>query len=316
MSPVGGSRLPAEGSREPRVSVSPSRRLAVELSGAMPALVTPMSAPGVLDLPALAAATERAHEQGASGVVVAGTTGEGTLLSPADRRAVTAAAVQTSVPVIAGASGATLDDLHADVARLGGTGVEAVMVLAPSYQPLTDEELVDVHVAVAVRSEVSTIVYNIPQFTRTTLITEAVRALAGHRNIVGIKDSSPDHAHREGLIAAAKDRLGVFVGDGASLGAALRSGAAGSITAIANLRMEDVVALHQAVADNDDARASSLQASLSAMEAALVAAPASLAATVKAALQLQGWLDERYCVPPLRSVSGGHLDLIRTALLR
>lgn len=288
----------------------------MELSGAMPALVTPMSAPGVLDLPAIAAATQRAHEHGATGVVVAGTTGEGTLLSPADRRAVTAAAVETGVPVIAGASGATLEDLHADVARLGGTGVSAVMVLAPSYQPLTEDEVVDVHVAVADRSEVPTIVYHIPQFTGTTLTPEAVGALGGHRNIVGIKDSSPDQKHREDLIAAAKGRLGVFVGHGPSLGASLRSGAVGSITAIANVRMDDVVALHEAVAANDEARESSLQASLTAMEVALGTAPGSLAATIKAALQLQGWLDERYCVPPLRSVGGGHLDLIRTALLR
>ncbi len=288
----------------------------MELSGALPALVTPLSAPGELDLSGLAVATERAGDAGAAGVLVAGSTGEGTLLSPADRRALTAAAVDTGVPVIAGASGATLDDLHADVERLAGTGAAAVLALAPGYQPLTPEELVDVHLAVAERAPVPTLVYHIPQFTGSALTPEAVKALAEHRNIVAIKDSSPDQPRRERFVTAAAGGLRLLVGHAPSLEAALRAGVAGSITAIANLRLNDVLAVHAAVADGDDARASKVQRSLTACEEALRAVPASMPAAVKAAMQLEGTLDERYCVPPLRAVAGSQLDLVRTALLR
>jgi hypothetical protein len=37
---------------------------------------------------------------------------------------------------------------------------------------------------------------------------------------------------------------------------------------------------------------------------------------LKAALQLDGVLTERWCRPPLRSVAPGGLDRVRTALLR
>ena len=288
----------------------------MELSGAFPALVTPLHAPGELDLTALARLTEEAADLGASGVLIAGTTGEGTLLSPADRRAVTAAAVGTGVPVIAGACGATLEDVHADVARLAGTGAAAVLVLAPSYQPLSPDELVDVHVAIAERADVRTLVYHIPQFTGAALTTEAVGALAEHRNIVAIKDSSPDADRRAALVEAAAQRLRLFVGHAPTIAAALRAGAAGSITAIANVRLRQVLALHGAVEGGDDVEVDRLQASIAGAEAALRAAPGSMAAAVKAAMQLEGRLDERYCVPPLRSVPGGQLDLVRTALLR
>ena len=288
----------------------------MELSGAFPALVTPLHAPGELDLTALARLTEEAADLGASGVLIAGTTGEGTLLSPADRRAVTAAAVGTGVPVIAGACGATLEDVHADVARLAGTGAQAVLVLAPSYQPLSPVEVVDVHTAIADRADVPTLVYHIPQFTGSVLTTEAVGALAEHRNIVAIKDSSPDADRRAAFISAGADRLRLLVGHAPTIGAALRAGAAGSITAIANVRMRQVLALHGAVDVGDDTEVDRLQASITGAEEALRAAPGSMSAAVKAAMQLEGRLDERYCVPPLRSVPGSQLDLVRTALLR
>lgn len=288
----------------------------MDLSGALPALVTPLHAPGELDLAALAKLAEEAVEVGASGVLIAGSTGEGPLLSPADRRAVTAAAVGTGVPVIACASGASLEDVHADVERLAGTGASAVLVLAPSYQPLTADELADVHVAVADRAEVPTLVYHIPQFTGATLTTEAMGRLAEHRNIVAIKDSSPDAEHRGKLIASAAGRLGLLVGHAPTLADALRAGAVGSITAIANLRLRQVLELHGAVEGDDAAEATRLQRSIARAEEALRSVPASMAAAVKAAMQLEGRIDERWCVPPLRSVDGKHLDIVRTALLR
>ena len=290
--------------------------MSVLSKGAWPAQVTPLRAPGELDLPAVSRLAGSFVAMGAAGVVVAGSTGEGTLLSPADRRAVTAAAVDSGVTVIAGASGATVDDLHADVERLAGAGAAAVLVLAPSTYPLTPEELVDLHTAVADRATIPTLAYHIPQFTGSTLTPEAVGALAEHRNIVGLKASSPDTDRRATFVRAAAGRLAVYVGHAPTLAAALRDGVTGSITALGNLRLRRILDLHGAVADEDPTATDRLQVALTATEQALHKVPGSMPAAVKAAMQLEGTLDERWCLPPLRSVSGGHLDLVRTALLR
>jgi 4-hydroxy-tetrahydrodipicolinate synthase len=297
-------------------AMHPNTEPDVEFAGTLPALVTPLRSPGELDLTSFAGLARDAVEAGAAGVVVAGSTGEGTLLSPADRRALTAAAVDTGVPVIAGASGATLDDLLADTERLAGTGADAVLVLAPSYQPLAPDELVDVHLAVADRCPVPTVAYHIPQFTGSALTPEVIRRLAEHPNVVAIKDSSPDAERRTALIRAAGARLALFVGHAPTIAQALRDGAAGSITAIANLRLRQVLALTDAVARGDDDEVERLQDALASCEHTLRSVPVSMAAAVKAAMQLEGTIDERWCVPPLRSVSGGQLDLVRTALLR
>ncbi len=287
------------------------------LSGAIPALVTPMSTPGRVDPAAAASLAELAASQGASAVLVAGTTGEGSLIAPEDRMALTAAVAATGVPVIAGASGPTLDALQADVARLADAGAEAVLVLAPAFLPLTPEELVDAHLAVAERTDAATIVYHIPQFTGSWLTAEAVRALSGVPAIVGLKDSSPDAELRSTLVGAAGQALAVLVGHAPTLSRALQAGAAGSITAMGNLRLPQILALHEAVAqDPAGAPAQQLQASLAACEAALGAVPGCMPAALKAAMQLTGTVPERWCAPPLRSVEARHLDAVRTALMR
>jgi hypothetical protein len=78
--------------------------------------------------------------------------------------------------LVAGASGPTLAALHADVARLAGAGADLVLVLPPSFQPLTPQELVALHLDVAERAEVPTLLYHIPQLTGSPLTPEAVAA--------------------------------------------------------------------------------------------------------------------------------------------
>lgn len=287
-------------------------------TGSLPALVTPLTTPHELDLDGLAALVEQALAEGATGVLVAGTTGEGTLLEPEQRVALTRAAVAAAdgATVVAGASGPTVDGVRADVARLAAAGADLVLVLPPAIQPLRPEELADAHLAVADSADVPLLVYHFPQLTGSSLTPEAIRELAGHDAIVGMKDSSDDADRRAAFVAAGGDGFGVLTGHAPSLQAALEAGAAGSITAIANVRQRQVTALHAAVAAGALAEASRRQERLTAVTAGLGAVGGSMPAALKAALQLDGVLTERWCRPPLRSVPPPALDRVRTALLR
>jgi 4-hydroxy-tetrahydrodipicolinate synthase len=287
-------------------------------TGALPALVTPLSAPDALDLDAVAPLVRRALDDGASGVLVAGTTGEGTLLTPEQRAELTRAAVAAAdgATVLAGASAPTVAELHHDVERLHDAGADLVLVLAPAIQPLQPEEVMDAHLAIADRAPVATLVYHFPQLTGSALTPETLRELSTHEAIVGMKDSSDDAARRAAFVAAATDGFGVLTGHAPTLQAALAAGAVGSITAIANVRQRQVVALHAAVAAGETAEAARLQERLTAVTAGLRDVGASMPAALKAALQLEGVLTERWCRPPLRSVASDALDKVRTAVLR
>jgi 4-hydroxy-tetrahydrodipicolinate synthase len=293
--------------------------------GAAPALVTPLTGEGEVDEQGVVGLVLRALAEGAAGVLVAGSTGEGALLDPEQRAQLTRIAratidgTSTGTTLVAGACGATVADLDADVDRLAAAGADLVLVLPPSTYPLGPEELVDLHVHVADHAEVPTLAYHIPQYTGSSLTPDAVRELAAHPNIVGMKDSAADGERRAAFVAAGRTAAGgfaVYTGHAPTLHAALEAGCDGSITAIANLRGRAVVALHEAVAAGDDETARDLQVHLARTSQALGEVRASLPAVLKAALQLDGTIAERWCRPPLRSVEGRHLDRVRTALLR
>jgi 4-hydroxy-tetrahydrodipicolinate synthase len=298
------------------------------LTGALPALVTPLLEPSTIDPAGCTTLIHRALDDGAIGVLVAGTTGEGTLLDPEQRVELTALAraalaghatrAGAAPTLVAGASGSTLAALNADVARLARAGADLVLVLPPPFQPLTPQELVALHLDVAERAELPTLLYHIPQLTGSPLTPEAVVRLARHERIVGIKDSAPDAERRAAIVAATRDQPGfsVLTGHAPTLAAALQAGADGSILAVSNLRLRQVVALHAAVAQGDSDEVTRLQEALVRLTRGIGEVGASTPAVLKAALQLDGVLAERWCVPPLASVPPARLDHVRTALLR
>lgn len=316
------------------MSETPRPPTASPLGGSMPALVTPLTPQREVHEDDVRTLVSRAIGDGASGTLVAGSTGEGTLLEPDQRVQVTRAARSAldelgpgpdddgagpgATPrLVAGASGPTVSALHQDVERLATAGADAVLVLAPHTLPLAPEELVELHLAVAERAPLPTVIYHVPQLTGSTLTVDAMRELADHPAVVGMKDSSPDADRRAEFLAAAAELadFDVVTGHAPTLRAALQDGARGSITAVANLRQHRVVALHEAVAAGDAARAAELQASLTRLSEGIGAAGASVPATLKAALQLDGVIAERWCRPPLRSLDSSRLDRVRTALM-
>ncbi|MCC5949211.1 MAG: dihydrodipicolinate synthase family protein [Nitriliruptoraceae bacterium] len=295
------------------------------LTGSIPALVTPLDADRQPDEDGLRRLIRRALDDGASGVLVAGTTGEGSLLSPAHRAAVTASARSALGPagpgvptLLAGAVGLHVEGLQDDVRRVADAGADAVLVLPPGIQPLTPDEVVDLHLAVAESSPVPTLAYHIPQLTGSWLVPEVLPRLAGHERIIGMKDSSPDAERRAGFAAFTRDNdgLALLTGHASSLAAALDAGVDGSILAVANLRQRGIVALHAAHAAGDTAEVERRQEVLRRTTEGLATTGASVPAAIKAALQLDGVLRERWCVPPLRSVEPARLDHIRTMLVR
>lgn len=315
------------------MSETPRPHTASTLGGSMPALVTPLTPQREVHEDDVRTLVSRAVGDGASGALVAGSTGEGTLLEPDQRVQVTRAArsaldeLDPGRPagdgaggpprLVAGASGATLSALHQDIERLAAAGADAVLVLAPHTLPLAPGELVDLHLAVAERAPLPTVIYHVPQLTGSALTVDAMRELADHPAVVGMKDSSPDADRRAQFLAAAAGRadFDVVTGHAPTLRAALQDGARGSITAVANLRQHRVTALHEAVAAGDAARAGQLQGSLTRLSEGIAAAGASVPATLKAALQLDGVIAERWCRPPLRSLDSSRLDRVRTALM-
>ena len=289
----------------------------VPLGGHIPALVTPLLGDGQVDFEVFARLVTRALDHGSVAVLVGGSTGEGPLVRADVRAHLVAAAVAAAdgAGVVACVSGSSLDDVFEDVERAVSAGAVSVLALAPFYFPLSAPEHAAAQIAIADRSPVPVFTYHIPQMTGVALDADAVAELAAHPNMAGMKDSSGDLAGMRAFVAAGSGhQFTVFQGNGPLVLAALDAGAAGSITAIANVCPDIVAALHAAFDRGDRNEAAAAQDELTRVSAVLSAAPGTLAVAVKAALQVEGVIPERACLPPLLALSQTEVEVLAAGL--
>lgn len=223
------------------------------------ALLTPFTADGGIDVPALRAHLGRLADAGIDGVMTAGTTGEGPLLSDAETltvlgEAVAAVGGRLRVYAHVGRIGtrATVDLAQRSVAL----GADAVTAVCPFYYAVAQAELVDHFQAlVGAVPQTPAYAYNIPRCTGNDLAIAAVRELAD-AGLRGIKDSTRDADRHRELTDLARERDGAFVaymGSDGLIRESFSMGGDGIVSSIANVAPELVRGLRDALLAGDAA---------------------------------------------------------------
>ncbi|WP_456851826.1 dihydrodipicolinate synthase family protein [Geodermatophilus sp. SYSU D00742] len=198
---------------------------------------------------------------GVTGVIPFGTNGEGPSVSPREKRAVLAALLPAAGPlhVVPTVAEGNLPDTLDLLAELQDLPVRAVMVLPPYYfRPVAAEGLRVFYERVLAATRHPVVAYHIPKYA-VPVPAELVAALP----VWGVKDSGGEPGYAEAVHAAGK---GVLVGTEDDLPARLLS-ATGSISALANIVPEQVVALYGHVRGGRPAEAASLSAHLQQVRA-------------------------------------------------
>jgi len=222
---------------------------AMRLEGAIPPMVTPTEGPGGgVDVPALRSYTEFLVEGGVHGLFPCGSIGEFPSLTREERRTVieTVADAAGDVPVLAGCGATSVADVVALTEDAAGAGASAAVVVTPYYLGVDQAGLRGFYEAVADRSPLPVVLYNIPQRTGVTLGVETTVALAEHGNVVGIKDSSGGMAHVVRLIEETPDGFAVIQGLSMLATPSLDGGAAGLISGAANVFPAALASLYEA----------------------------------------------------------------------
>lgn len=120
-------------------------------TGAATALITPTTTEGV-DYAALEKLLDWQIDEGIDGLVICGTTGEGSTLTDAEHRQVlrfAAETVQGRVPIIAG-TGSNDTAYAAELTRFAcELGYDAALVVTPYYNKTTQKGLVAMYTAIA-----------------------------------------------------------------------------------------------------------------------------------------------------------------------
>ena len=159
-----------------------------KLSGYAPAVPTPFADDGTIDVPAFAQFCERQIREGATALVVCGTTGEAPTLRPAEHHVLVRTAVDVArgrVPVIAGAgSNSTAHAIELTKDAEAG-GADAILSVVPYYNKPVQNGLYAHFRAIAQSTDLPIILYDVPSRTACGLADETDcaprRAAADHR---------------------------------------------------------------------------------------------------------------------------------------
>jgi 4-hydroxy-tetrahydrodipicolinate synthase len=285
------------------------------LGGLLVPLVTPFVQDGSVDLAALERLAHEVLDDGADGLVALATTAEASSLDERERDAViavcSAVAAQRGVPLIVGAG---TNDTRTTIARhealAGVEGVTASIAVVPYYVRPSEAAIVAHFQAVAARSPLPIVAYNIPYRTGKGLGTAALLELAGTDGIVAVKQAvGAVDADTLQLLAAAPADFAVLCGDDAFMLPLLLMGARGAIAASAHLCTDRFAALVAAARDGrlDEARAHS--EALLGLVLALFAEPSP--AVLKAMLHDAGRIATPDVRMPLQGASPAGLERAR-----
>jgi dihydrodipicolinate synthase/N-acetylneuraminate lyase len=213
------------------------------LRGALAAALTPLRDDGAaLDEEAFGPYAEFLAGAGLDGTLALGTTGEGILLSAAERRRAAELFLEGPLPVIVHCGAQTTAETAALAEHAAGAGAAGVAVISPPYFALDDEALL-VHLTAAARAagEVPFYVYEFKARSGYAVPIPVIERLREHApNFAGLKVSDKPFDAVEPYLL---EGLDVFVGAEELVLKGIERGAVGTVSGLGSVFPERVVAL-------------------------------------------------------------------------
>ncbi len=233
--------------------------------GVIVPLVTPFHDDGSLALEVLPQLIDFVLDAGVTGLVVAGTTGEGYALDMQERALLLQVAMDEvggRVPVLAGVGGTSTREALGQAQMALEAGVHGLMVAAPAYCLPTGPELGEHMRRVLRATELPTVLYDYPARTGVQFGVDSLDLLAGNPLVVGIKEASGDLTRIEMLHDRYGDDLAIVSGSDLLAMHYFESGSDCWIAGFANALPAEHVAMLAAAQRGDMAEGWEIQHSL------------------------------------------------------
>ena len=276
------------------------------LQGLWLPLVTPFR-DGVLDESSLRRLVRHYADGPIDGLILAATSGEGMSLGSDELErlvAVTRAAISESrryLPICLGLSGASTPKMLDTLDETAAWSIDGYLIASPYYTRPSQRGLVQHFTTLADHASWPVVLYNIPYRTAVNLTNETLLQLAGHPNIVGIKDCSADRAQSIDFLARRPAGFRVLTGEDAQYHEALCDGADGAILLSAHLETEAFAAVRTLMKQGDRDAAQACWETISGLTRLLFAEPSP--APAKYWLARAGLIDSPEVRLPMVEVS-------------
>ena len=216
--------------------------------GLCTALVTPMK-DGKVDYGSLEKLIEFQIEQGVEALLLLGTTGEASTLTPAEKREVAKQAKTMIGYRTKYILGCGANDTAAAL-RLGENaldfGADAMLVVTPYYNKGTEGGVVRHYLTLAEKIPLPQILYHVPGRTGVRFTLRQLKELSQHPNIVAMKDAHSDIDFLQDAMLATGNALSYYAGNDSLTIPTLSLGGMGVISVISNVfpkEMGDILRL-------------------------------------------------------------------------
>ncbi|MGM7670179.1 4-hydroxy-tetrahydrodipicolinate synthase [Microbacterium sp. A93] len=202
----------------------------------VPAMVTPFTQDGSLDLEAAQSLANHLVDEGADGLVITGTTGETSTLLDEENIAMFEAVVEAvghRAKVIAGTGmNDTAHSMH--LSQLAAkTGVDGLLLVTPYYNKPNQAGIRAHFETIASATDLPVMLYDIPGRSVMPINPDTLIALAEHPNIVGLKDAKGDF--QSTTLVAAQTDLEIYSGEDSLTMPLMTLGAVGVVSVTAHV---------------------------------------------------------------------------------
>ncbi|WP_299838732.1 4-hydroxy-tetrahydrodipicolinate synthase [uncultured Paracoccus sp.] len=279
--------------------------------GSIPALVTPFTPDGELDLDTLKKLVDWHVAEGSHGLAPVGTTGESPTLSHDEHRQVIETVIRVvdgRIPVIAGAGSNSTREAVGLVQFAAEAGAQGALVVTPYYNKPTQEGLIAHYTALHDAADLPIIIYNIPPRSVIDMSPETMGELAKLKNIVGVKDATGKLERvSQQRITCGTDFIQLS-GEDATAHGFNAQGGVGCISVTANVAPKLLAAMQKATQAGDYAKALEYQDRLMPLHIAIFVEPGLVG--VKYAMSRLGLCNDRVRLPltPLREATRKQID--------
>jgi len=257
--------------------------------GIIPAMVTPLTPDGKINVEALRKLTRYLIDGGVHGLFPVGSQGEFYALTFEEKKKVIEVVVEEArgqVPVYAGTGAVTTREAVALTKMAEGAGATAVSVITPYFIHPNDGELMEFYTTIAKSTRLPILLYNNPQRTGVNMTPDFIVRASRVENIVGIKDSSGDMTLMAECIRRTEGKFSVLAGRDTLIYGVLCYGGKGGIAACANIAPKLMVEIYEAFMAGDLKR--SLEAQFRLAPLRLAFDLGTFPAVIKEALTLIG----------------------------
>ena len=207
------------------------------MKGVYTAIITPFKEDGKIDFEAFGKLLEKQESAGVSGVVVAGTTGEGATLALSEKEELFrfASGRVSKLDLVAGTgTNNTADSVRQTEAALKA-GFKTVLAVTPYYNKPTPKGLFAHYSAIAATGA-KIVLYNVPGRTGLNISPLALSMVAKIENVVAVKEATGDIGRLADYLAeVGEERFDFLSGDDFTVVPFVSMGGKGVISVFTNI---------------------------------------------------------------------------------